>query len=219
MGEQHKCMRSTRKQLTCVWVCVFCVNHVRCHFKLQQRASSDGRETIRLKLCPTLQTTCIKLTLAHTLVMTTAAAVCRPSVILRHEGSLMQCYPAKKAWMWCCINNGCLTLQRSLAVKVSASCSHSACDLVCSTDVHTRSVCLRYLIVQLQHLLFIAACFVLLGFVQLSDFPQLLSQLPHLLLQSLLITAPRALPTHNTHHFTTHTHTLYVYVLLPPTLL
>lgn len=59
-----------------------------------------------------------------------------------------------------------------------------------------------YLVVQVQHLIVIAACFVLLGLVQLSDFPQLLSQLPHLLLQSLLIAAPRALSTHNTTQFT-----------------
>lgn len=49
---------------------------------------------------------------------------------------------------------------------------------------------------QLQHLLLAAARFVLLNFIQLPDLPQLLSQLPRLLLQSLLIAAPRALSTH-----------------------
>lgn len=63
----------------------------------------------------------------------------------------------------------------------------------------------QHLVVQPQQLLFIAARFLLLSFVQLSDLPQLFSQLPYLLLQSLLITAPRAL-RYATQTTSQHTH-------------
>lgn len=47
-----------------------------------------------------------------------------------------------------------------------------------------------YLIVQLQHLSFTAASSLLCSFIQLPNLPQFFSQLSHLLLQRLLITAP-----------------------------
>lgn len=59
----------------------------------------------------------------------------------------------------------------------------------------------QYLVVQLYQLFFIVASFVQLSLIQLPGLPQFFSELPRLLLQSLLVASPRALSTPNTPRF------------------
>lgn len=159
------------------------LNHARRHFKpTGERELSWQREGwTRLKQCPTLEKACIKFKLMHNRVRTTSAALRHHSVLVRHEkllnAALLPQKDRKGSW-----------LQLHLLSK-------SLTDM----HIHDAHTWLFYLVVQLQQLLFIAACFVLLRLIQLSDFPQLFSQFPHLLLQSLLITTPWALCTQSTH--------------------